>query len=73
MKKAEIKHDESELYQTEMRENSHSKAIIDPEDDGATTRYTALATYRDSSERIIKDGLIIDVAKSQDLSGELRQ
>ena len=44
--------------------NNHRKAIVDPVDDGATTRYTALATYRDSSERIMKDGPIIDIAES---------
>ena len=47
-----------------MMVKNQSKAIVDPVDDGATTRYTALATYRDSSERIMKDGPAIDVAES---------
>ena len=40
-------------------------------DDGATTRYTAMATYRDGKEKIEMDGPKIDVALSKDFGSDL--
>ena len=42
-------------------------------DDGATTRYTAMATYRDGKEKIEMDGPKIDVALSNDFGSDLKE
>ena len=42
-------------------------------DDGATTRYTEMATYRDGKEKIEMDGPKIDVAMSKEFGSDLEE
>ena len=54
MKKAEVRHDKfSELCQTEMQDYNHEGDTPNLEDEGASNRYTALATQGQGLERIM--------------------
>ena len=67
---------ESDLCTTEMELYPKELNVLESDinlDDGTTTRYTAMATYRDGKEKIEIDGSKIDVALSNDFGSDLEE